>query len=236
LDTASTFDEQKWQADRDQDSPEALVRYYLARPTIRGGEVTAYNAVAPSKAQLLRSVEADEWIWNTTIATGWRSLGEHINVLEARALLLAIRWRARSPWFHHQRFLHLIDSRVVLSTVSKGRSSSYNLRRVLSKINAYCLAAHLWPKLAYVASELNPADTPSRAKREVKKHHFKTRRGGKQAGHYEPRMESPRHSGAQPGENQELPWEHVLARRVFPSTEPALALEQALPTWWRSER
>jgi hypothetical protein len=185
LDTASTFDEQKWQADRDQDSPEALVRYYLARPTIRGGEVTAYNAVAPSKAQLLRSVEADEWIWNTTIATGWKSLGEHINVLEARALLLAIRWRARSPWFHHQRFLHLIDSRVVLSTVSKGRSSSYNLRRVLSKINAYCLAAHLWPKLAYVASELNPADTPSRAKREVKKHKFKnsgTRRLSQPAG------------------------------------------------------
>ena len=185
LDTGSTFDEQQWQADRDQDSPEALVRYYLARPTIRGGEVTAYNAVAPSKAQLLRSVEADEWIWNTTIATGWRSLGEHINVLEARALLLAIRWRARSPWFHHQRFLHLIDSRVVLSTVSKGRSSSYNLRRVLSKINAYCLAAHLWPKLAYVASELNPADTPSRAKREVKKHNFKnsgTRRLRQQAG------------------------------------------------------
>jgi hypothetical protein len=73
----------------------------------------------------------------------------------------------------------------VLSTVSKGRSSSYNLRRVLSKINAYCLAAHLWPKLAYVASELNPADTPSRAKREVKKHKLKnsgTRRLRQQAG------------------------------------------------------
>jgi hypothetical protein len=66
----------------------------------------------------------------------------------------------------------------VLSTVSKGRSSSYNLRRVLSKISAYCLAAHLWPKLAYVASELNPADKPSRAKREVKKHHFKKNRAG----------------------------------------------------------
>ena len=96
------------------------------------------------------------------MAVPWKDDGEHINVLETRAFLLAMRWRARNRDEHGKRFLHLVDSMVTMGAITKGRSSSLRLRRVVAKCNAVLLASHFYPCLGYVRSAENPADRPSR--------------------------------------------------------------------------
>lgn len=141
----------------------ALVRHYLARQTHRGGDNGAIGSHAFVKCPLPTTVEAAQWAWTSVISTAWRVLGEHINVLEARAVLLTLRWRYRRPEELYRRYLHLCDSRVCIGMLVKGRTSSRNLRRVLVKIAALNLASHCVPIYLYVNTKLNPADRPSRA-------------------------------------------------------------------------
>ena len=69
--------------------------------------------------------------------TAWQS-GKHIKVLEARAFVLAVRWRMRGVTAIGCRFLHLISSRVTMEIAIKGRSSSRRRRKVLSKCSFGC--------------------------------------------------------------------------------------------------
>ena len=87
---------------------------------------------------------------------------EHINVLEMEALYQSMRWRARSLRNYDARFLHLVDSQVVLGIVAKGRTTSRRLRRSLHRYNMLILAMHSQPLLGWVISAQNPADEPSR--------------------------------------------------------------------------
>lgn len=140
----------------------ALARHYFSKQSLRGGDVRAMSEMNIAKATLPGSMDPGEWLWKTAISTRWRMSGEHINVLECRAYLLALRWRLRNATHVGQRFLHMVDSQVTLFACLKGRSSSQQLRRVLCKINAYILAGHCLPVLGYVRTEWNPADEPSR--------------------------------------------------------------------------
>ena len=147
------------------DGPEealALVRFYLSRGSLRGGDVKAVGEHTLAKVAIPNSIDAGEWKWRVAISCPWRLTGEHINVLECRAYLLSLRWRPRNVAVNGTRFLHLLDSQVTMMICIKGRTSSRRLRRVLSKINAYVLAGHASPSLGYVRSHLNPADRPSR--------------------------------------------------------------------------
>jgi hypothetical protein len=87
---------------------------------------------------------------------------EHINVEEARALLVYVRWVLRSRSRTGRRLVVLLDSMVALGAVSKGRSSSWPLNRVLRQIAALCFAGDLRLHLVFVPTEHNPADHPSR--------------------------------------------------------------------------
>ena len=96
---------------------------------------------------------------------GWRWTGskEHINCLGLRAVLTSIKWRVQ----HKKqqigvRFLHLIDSLVVLHALSRGRSSSKKLRSTLSRVNALLLCSSSQALWGYVQPDQNPADRPSR--------------------------------------------------------------------------
>ena len=100
--------------------------------------------------------------WRTVISTRWKHLGEHINVLEGKALCLALRWRTRVRKNLNERAVHLIDSQVVMNAVAKGRTSSRRLRPILQRANALLLASHVHLILGYVRSKHNPADRPSR--------------------------------------------------------------------------
>jgi hypothetical protein len=101
--------------------------------------------------------------WSVIIAAPVR-FAAHINVLEAMALLLAFSWylslaRPCVP----RRVLCLVDSSVVFYALSKGRSSSLPLLKVLRRLSAFLLASSVFPIPVWVPSDLNPSDAPSRA-------------------------------------------------------------------------
>ena len=107
------------------------------------------------------SVDARQWRWR--VARGWKwKYPDHINILEMEALYHSVRWRAKSLKLFHKRFVHLVDSQVVLGVAAKGRTSSSRLHRSLHKYNLLILSLHVFPILGWVMSHLNPADEPSR--------------------------------------------------------------------------
>jgi len=99
--------------------------------------------------------------WRTIAASHWRA-GEHINVLEARALTTAVRWVLSSPVCVNTRVIMFSDSQVIIGSVLKGRSSSPSLLRRLRSLAALCLSVGLRLRLLWIPSEFNPADGPSR--------------------------------------------------------------------------
>ena len=127
----------------------------------------------PVKYHRLRSgVPSKLWRWTTVAGWKWQGDVEHINVLEARAVLTTIKWRVMQRKQLNLRCVHLVDSLVVLHALTRGRSSSRKMRRTMMRISSYLLASGLKPIWAYVNTKDNPADRPSRwgtKKRWVKK-------------------------------------------------------------------
>ena len=139
-----------------------LIHQYLRRMEFRGSDVRLdLQVVYRPDAVLRTSVSPNRWIWKVGQAYKWQR-AEHINLLELRAILRTLQWRARSAAFHSCRFLHLSDSQICLAVLTKGRSSSRKINRILRKIAALCVALNLYPLWAWIASRLNPADGPSR--------------------------------------------------------------------------
>ena len=89
----------------------------------------------------------------------------HNNIMEGEAYLMWLRWLLRSSEHHGVRAVCLVDSKVVLGGVSKGRSSSRPLLRVLRRTAALQLAGNLLVRLLYIPTCCNPADAPSRGVR-----------------------------------------------------------------------
>lgn len=87
---------------------------------------------------------------------------EHINLLELRTILHTFERRLRREHFGDARALHLTDSQVALAVAVKGRSSSRAINRLLRRFAALQVGGGLYPLLAWIESELNPADEPSR--------------------------------------------------------------------------
>ena len=118
--------------------------------------------------RLRASVPSRLWRWK--VVTGWRwTRGkEHINSLEMRAILNAVRWRLEKQGHLGCRMLHLTDSLVCLHALTRGRTSSRKLRSTVSRINALLLCSNSQMIWAYVATDCNPADKPSRWGRRVR--------------------------------------------------------------------
>ena len=108
----------------------------------------------------LEAVDPTWWNWKTEVA--YRATGDHINQLELRAVLAALKWRTRRPRSLHQIGLHLIDSQVCLLALAKGRSTSRPLNGLLRRVGGLKLASSRSCVYAYCKSKLNPADAPSR--------------------------------------------------------------------------
>ena len=89
----------------------------------------------------------------------------HSGVLEAHGYLLALKWVARRSAKHNSNVPLLVDAKVVVGAVTKGRSSARALRTILRSVAATSLAANLLPRAVYILSESNPADAPSRGVR-----------------------------------------------------------------------
>eukprot|EP00438_Fugacium_kawagutii_P006300 Skav233308 [mRNA] locus=scaffold4193:88579:93795:+ [translate_table: standard] len=139
-----------------------LIHQFLRRAAFRGSDVRLDLQLAYRPDAVARtSINPDRWVWEVAQSYPWRQ-EEHINILELRAILRGLEWRARSSAFHSCRFLHLSDSQICLAVLAKGRSSSRRINRILRKVHALCLALDAYPLWAWIASRLNPADEPSR--------------------------------------------------------------------------
>ena len=112
--------------------------------------------------RLRASIPAKLWRWKAVASWQWLGHKEHINSLEIRAVLTALRWRLERHKQTHLKFIHLVDSLVALHCLSRGRSSSSKLQRTILRINALLLATRSQTVWTYVHTKLNPADAPSR--------------------------------------------------------------------------
>ncbi len=140
----------------------SLVRRLLDMVGYRGSDVHVDTLAFYRPDRLPRtSIDARKWSWKVVKGWKWKHK-DHINVLEMEALYQSLRWKLRGERLFNKRFLHLVDSQVVLGVVAKGRSSSHKLNKVVKKINLLLLGCHSYMLLGWVRSELNPADEPSR--------------------------------------------------------------------------
>ena len=115
------------------------------------------------KHQRLRaSVPSKLWKWREVSGWQWKTPGEHINVLEMRAVMTTVKFWIAKQKLRNCKIIRLTDSLVVLHALSRGRSSSKKLRRTIMRIQAYLLVANIQPVWAYVHTSQNPADRPSR--------------------------------------------------------------------------
>ena len=143
-----------------------LVSEYL-RIAEKGGSDVRLDINVPFKPSAWPRAGAKTHLWNWGVVKGfpWKFTGKaHINHLELHGVFAALKWRTRRVAQQNVRFLHLVDSQVVGSILTKGRSSSLQLRSTLKRVNALVLAASLYPCYCFVSSEDNPADIPSRYK------------------------------------------------------------------------
>lgn len=157
-------------AGRGEDSSLELARKLTNLISVKGEDIllTTPTSQMGKFARLRATIPAKCWRWKIIAGWKWRRGGDHINGLELRAILTAIRWRVEHAGHHRVRLVHLTDSLVCLHALSRGRSSSRKLRRVMSRINALILASGIHPLWGYVHTEQNPADKPSRWGRQVR--------------------------------------------------------------------
>ena len=140
-----------------------LVRAYMSYQDHKGGVVLLEAGQSRlSRKPVVGKFDAKQWHWRNVLSCKWNLQDEHINALEARALLLTLRWRARSAARFSKKFLHLTDSQVALGSFCKQRSNARSFNYIVTRSAALQLAGSMFPVMAYVRSSRNPAVLPSR--------------------------------------------------------------------------
>lgn len=99
----------------------------------------------------------------------------HAGQLEAHGFLLLLQWVLRSASRFSSRITTLIDAKVLIYILLKGRSSGPTLNFIVRSIAAHGLAEGLLVYPLYTPSEWNPADAPSRGARRRERQHRGTR-------------------------------------------------------------
>lgn len=139
-----------------------LTRILMSKVNHTGSDIrVSSGAVMCPKAYPRQSGAADWWWWKGVFSCKWNR-SEHINALEMRSILLALQWRCSHLKEVNVRILHLTDSYVCMSIISKGRTSSDLLVNILRKIACQCFAFGIYPILLHVESSENPTDAASR--------------------------------------------------------------------------
>ena len=143
---------------------ELLVRKLCGLVSLKGEDILLQQATdVPVRYHRLRaSIPAKLWRWSDVAGWAWKGNPEHINALELRSVFTAVKWRIEQRHQVNMRCIHLVDSLVVLHSLTRGRSSSRKLRRTIMRINSYLLCSGLQPLWGYADTKQNPADRPSR--------------------------------------------------------------------------
>lgn len=144
--------------------PRVLVKKLTGLVSIKGEDIllSASTEQQAKYHRLRASIPARLWRWKTVAGWRWQGDPEHINVLELRAVLTTLKWRLEKCQQSNTKFVHLVDSQVVLHALTRGRSSSRKMRRTLLRINSLLLACGCYGVWTYVHTSQNPADRPSR--------------------------------------------------------------------------
>ena len=103
------------------------------------------------RADRLTPVEHGRWLY-----------GDHITIGESRTVLKMLRRVGAWPGLHGRAVFSLQDNMPTASSMTKGRSPSFSLNRILRMKAATCLAARLRAFLPWVESARQPADELSR--------------------------------------------------------------------------
>lgn len=141
---------------------EQMNRIFLRQTNRTGSDIRIITGeILAPKPFPRESVSAQWWKWKDGFKVRWQS-HSHINVLELEAILLAVKHQISHFKTCDSRIFHLSDSYVCISVVSKGRSSSKQLQRVLKKLAAHLLIHGLQLVIAHVDSNENPTDRASR--------------------------------------------------------------------------
>ena len=102
-----------------------LARCMMSCSAYRGGDVRSTQPTQTGRKQSTTHCDPSLWKWRPVISAPWGLLREHINALEMRAYLMALKWRCRSAEKLHRRFVHYLDSQVTQGIAAKGRTSSW---------------------------------------------------------------------------------------------------------------
>ena len=147
----------------------AVVPYPLATSALSACLPETFEKLAAAAVPLRPSHEDPEWISELADSLGFKEVLRykfkqpgHINVLEARMYKTFQKYA--STRYPDSPTLSLLDSRVTLGAVAKGRSSSPALCRILQGTLPYTLGGGLYAGNLHVYSAKNRADGPSRGR------------------------------------------------------------------------
>ena len=142
---------------------ESINRELLARVNHTGSDVRiASGQIMNPKAYPRQSVCASWFKWEHLFRRIWKT-ADHINTLEMRAILLALRYHITHLHACNMRVFHITDSYICMSIVGKGRTGSTKLRWTLKQISSLLLAFNLYLILGHVESSENPTDDATRS-------------------------------------------------------------------------
>lgn len=144
------------------DNNNSLVGHISRHVSHNGSDVSiALGIPFSSKQGNHASLRALWWSWKILYSSRWK-YPTHINSLEMRMIVQAVRWRSRNPNNFNSRWLHLADSMVCNYILSKGRTSSHLLQPLVKQHSALLLALNSVEFHGHVDSSENPTDAPSR--------------------------------------------------------------------------
>ena len=103
----------------------------------------------------------DKSKWHTLFSTHMKK-PEHITLLEGRAVVQAVRHKARAIHNFHHRHLHLGDNLGMTLSFDRGRAKNKALLFQCRMLTAYSLATNSEFHHRWIPSECNAADEPSR--------------------------------------------------------------------------
>ena len=133
----------------------------LRQVSLRGTDIKLETEAEDGSQSTMAPYPAFLWDWKTQLAYKWKQT-QHINELEVGAFLVEFRRRTRSRRSLGSRFFNVTDSRVMFHVLTKGRSSSSRLNRLLRRVNALVLISDCQPVHFWTISKWNFADGPSR--------------------------------------------------------------------------
>lgn len=144
-----------------EDGEKHHLKWLLRQVALRGCDVKLLSANEDGSQSVMSPYPAFRWNWSTRLSFPWKH-EQHINVLEVSAFLVEFRRRTRQTQGLGIRFFNITDSQVMFHVLTKGRSSSPRLNRLLRRTNALILFSGTQPVHLWTISKRNFADAPSR--------------------------------------------------------------------------